>query len=59
MRFYSRNGKCLNCHEELPEGSEAFCSYECAEEYVDGYGDWLYEKQRDRELDEQLRREDE
>ncbi len=41
---------CKNCCEDC-DGE--FCSYECREEWESGYGDFLYEQEKDRRMMEE------
>ena len=44
-------GTCKNCGEDC---DSEFCSWACEEEWTDGYGDYLYEIQRDKDLEDTL-----
>ncbi len=46
MEYYT--SMCRNCYCDC-DGE--FCSWECQQEYEEGLGDYLYERERDRQLD--------
>ena len=42
---------CPECDQLVEAGGDSYCT--CNED--DGYGDWLYDQMKDRQLDEELR----